>query len=164
MLAGTYDNQDERGLSRVFETILEEMNALNRMQILEKKSRYPGDGTGDLTLKTLHELLKETLRECVSDLAEQDGWTMAKAQEAYGYVKQALVGGVGVDRQTTSRDERIMQDVDKVDNVSDKSNSEDQALDMKTDPVMTSHRMASAVVKWLLPVIGLVLGCVIYWI
>ena len=92
MVAGTYKDEDKRGLSRVIDTILEEMNALNEVQRLERKSRYPGDGTGNITQKTHHELLKETWKECVSDLAEQDGWTTLRAQEAYEIVKRALVG------------------------------------------------------------------------
>ncbi|MDI1490126.1 MAG: hypothetical protein OHK93_001326 [Ramalina farinacea] len=92
MVAGTYKDEDKRGLSRVIETIFEETNALNEVQILERKSRSAGDGTRDSPQQTHRALLKETLKDCVTDLAEQDGWTTLRAQEAHEIVKRALVG------------------------------------------------------------------------
>ena len=91
MLEGKYT--DEVELPDILETILDEMNCRENVQTLQIKTRTGvGEGPGvKEELNTLLELLKETLKEGVSDLAEEDGWTMEKAREAYAHVKRALL-------------------------------------------------------------------------
>lgn len=89
MSEGKY--KEEEGLADILETILDEMIAREDVQFLQMKT-WKGTGEGPAEdEKTLLELLKETLKEGVSDLAEEDGWTTEKAREAYTHVKQALL-------------------------------------------------------------------------
>ena len=89
MLEGRY--KDEEGIADILETVLDEMTAREDVQFLRIKT-WTGEGEGPAEdEKTLVELLKETLKEGVSELAEENGWTMEKAQEAYACVKQALL-------------------------------------------------------------------------
>ena len=89
MLEGKY--KDEIELPDIVETILDEMIA--RENVLQIKTwTGVGEGPGaEEEQKTLLELLKETLKEGVSDLAEEDGWTTEKSQEASAHVKRALL-------------------------------------------------------------------------
>ncbi|MDI1490125.1 MAG: hypothetical protein OHK93_001325 [Ramalina farinacea] len=91
MLEGKY--KDEIELPDIVETILDEMIARENVEILQIKTRTGvGEGPGaEEEQKTLLELLKETLKDGVSELADEDGWTTEKAQETYAHVKRALL-------------------------------------------------------------------------